>query len=210
MFPLTSPINIPVRQSARLNVEQNRERIAATALAMIVEGGVPQLNIAEVCEAAKISRATLYRYFSGIDDILEGVIELVIERFSRELDAAIADNPEIDNRIDVVFDHLGSELSLEFAQKLQTSDRKFTEELARRTRKEALLIFNKVMAPVYDQTSKLLNLEPDAFLINETMSRLHVSLSMFSDYGFETSPADLMKSVFRSLLVSAPPRKISL
>lgn len=66
----------PIRASTQ-------EKILACAVTVLTKNGFDQFNVQEVLDAAKISRATLYRHFPDVDGLIETAM---VETFSQELD----------------------------------------------------------------------------------------------------------------------------
>jgi AcrR family transcriptional regulator len=67
------------------------ERIVQAALRVVSRRGVRHLSMAEVSEAAEVSRTTLYRYFATKELLLDGVAAYDLQRFSEGLDKALAE-----------------------------------------------------------------------------------------------------------------------
>ena len=65
-------------------------RILTAALALIGRRGVRRLAMQEISEAAGVSRATLYRYFPGKEDVLRAAADFDEQRFRVGLDDALA------------------------------------------------------------------------------------------------------------------------
>lgn len=72
--------------AARLSPAARRDQITAVATRMIDEGGVEALTMTDLATAAGVTRALVYRYFPGRED----VITEVLRRQSVELLAATA------------------------------------------------------------------------------------------------------------------------
>jgi AcrR family transcriptional regulator len=66
------------------------ERIVQAALRVVSRRGVRHLSMAEVSEAAEVSRTTLYRYFATKEKLLDSVAAYDLQRFSDGLDKALA------------------------------------------------------------------------------------------------------------------------
>ena len=69
------------------------ERIVQAALRVVSRRGVRHLSMAEVSEAAEVSRTTLYRYFATKEKLLDSVAAYDLQRFSDGLDKAQAHAP---------------------------------------------------------------------------------------------------------------------
>jgi AcrR family transcriptional regulator len=95
------------------------ERILQAALRVVSRRGVRYLSMAEVSEAAEVSRTTLYRYFATKEKLLDGVAAYDWQRFSDGLDKALAattSGPErtrilLDYAVGYINDHPARELT---------------------------------------------------------------------------------------------------
>lgn len=84
-----------------------REGIAETAMALLIEGGGAGLSMSALAQAAGISRPTLYRYYPDMDSVLIGVAELVSqqdESFAAEIVAESDPQRQLRSFIDAVTD----------------------------------------------------------------------------------------------------------
>jgi AcrR family transcriptional regulator len=84
------------------------ERILEGALRALSRHGLKRLSMGDVSEEAGVSRGTVYRYFSNREQLLDAVGHHVQHGFETGLDRAIAENPDLDVRVEVVFDFLAS------------------------------------------------------------------------------------------------------
>lgn len=72
----SQPAHIDNSQSEGTN-RATRGKILAGAVIAVSRQGVKKLAMGDICEAAGVSRGTLYRYFSTKDDVLEAMSEYV-------------------------------------------------------------------------------------------------------------------------------------
>jgi AcrR family transcriptional regulator len=78
----------------QLSESGTRERILAAALVCFARVGVAKTTLDDVAQAARCSRATVYRYFDSKESLLAAVVAAEAERLAAELKAAAA--PEAD------------------------------------------------------------------------------------------------------------------
>ena len=72
-----------------------RERLVDAAEACFQRFGVMKTTIEDVAKLAQVSRATVYRYFAGRDELILGVLLREGNRFLDRLSVRIADEPEL-------------------------------------------------------------------------------------------------------------------
>lgn len=66
------------------------ENIITAAQNVMMNHGTPRITAQEVCDAAEISRGTLYRYFSSMEAVLEAVVLRLRTETDEELSHAMA------------------------------------------------------------------------------------------------------------------------
>lgn len=76
-----------------------RERLIDAAEACFQRFGVMKTTIEDVARIAQVSRATVYRYFAGRDELILGVLLREGNRFLDRLSVRIADEPELSEAI---------------------------------------------------------------------------------------------------------------
>jgi|CXWL01.1.fsa_nt_gi AcrR family transcriptional regulator len=69
-----------------LKSDDRRRQILGVAKDVFVRQGYRDVNVADICEAAKIGRGTLYQYFDNKRDVLRAVIEDICGRIAAILD----------------------------------------------------------------------------------------------------------------------------
>ena len=74
------------RKSIKAEASLSRERIAATALELLDEEGLDAFSVRKLAARLEVGPASLYVYYRGKDEILHGVVDLVLS----ELDVADA------------------------------------------------------------------------------------------------------------------------
>jgi AcrR family transcriptional regulator len=63
-----------------LRADQRKQQILAVAKDVFARLGVREANVADICEAAKIGRGTLYQYFENKNDLLRAVMDGIGDR----------------------------------------------------------------------------------------------------------------------------------
>ncbi|QIK84670.1 TetR/AcrR family transcriptional regulator [Sanguibacter sp. HDW7] len=89
----TAPHHLPTgARPLRSDARRNRRRLLEAATAVFVEHG-PDAPLDEVARVAGVGPGTLYRHFSGRDDLLAAVLEGVVERVLTSVREARATEP---------------------------------------------------------------------------------------------------------------------
>jgi AcrR family transcriptional regulator len=63
-----------------LRADQRKQQILDIAKDVFARRGVREANVADICEAAKIGRGTLYQYFENKNDVLRAVMNRIGDR----------------------------------------------------------------------------------------------------------------------------------
>ncbi len=124
-------------------------RILDAALETIARQGAGQVSMASIGRTANVSRRTLYRYFHNSSDVLQAVAVHVGKSYVRAIDAAIAKDPDLDRRIEVVLSatvHYGDYQPV--AAAVMRSEPAFTLQFLESTFSHYVDVIHKAIAPV--------------------------------------------------------------
>lgn len=89
---LAVPIGASTDESGRSSAERiaaRRQRVIEAAAALMVRDGFHAVSMQAVARQAQVSVGSLYQYLDNKDDLLLAVITSVLERFARDLPAAM-------------------------------------------------------------------------------------------------------------------------
>jgi AcrR family transcriptional regulator len=75
------------------------EAIVEGAMRALARHGTSRVSMTDICREARVSRGTLYRYFSNRDDVLLAVNQHIMSTMRETLDAAVAENPAPEARL---------------------------------------------------------------------------------------------------------------
>ena len=151
------------------------QRILDGAIAALSRRGATQLSMTDVCEAAGISRATLYRYFSSKQELLAAVGEHVSKNFIDGIKAAVAASDVPIDRLRLVMEFFirytaqvksDRMLEIEPAFVLKFLQSHFTQHVA---------VFNQALTPVYDDIETHLGIRVNRLLVSEMLLRAEQS-----------------------------------
>jgi AcrR family transcriptional regulator len=151
------------------------QRILDGAIATLSRRGAAQLSMSDVCDAAGLSRATLYRYFSRKEELLAAVGEHVSRNFidgiKRAVDASDVPIERLRRVLEFFIRYTAGvksdrmlEIEPTFVLKFLQSH--FTQHIA---------VFNEALAPVYDDIESHLGIRIDRLLVSEVLVRAEQS-----------------------------------
>ena len=85
----------PVRAGTAMTAPnpETEARALDAALTAVGRRGVRRLTVGSVCAQAGVSRATLYRYFTSKDELLEAVGRRAVNGVAAALEQAVAERP---------------------------------------------------------------------------------------------------------------------
>jgi len=84
--------------------EDTAKRILDGALRALARHGLQRVSMSDVWREARVSHSTLYRYFKSKAQLLAAVASHVEEQFNVVLLEAVAADPSLDRRLEVVLD----------------------------------------------------------------------------------------------------------
>jgi TetR/AcrR family transcriptional regulator len=87
-----------------VSVEQpsSAERILSTALDLFAVKGYDATAVREICEAAGITKPTLYHFYGSKDGVLQALVTSGFERFRALVDSALANPGSFRHRVKLV------------------------------------------------------------------------------------------------------------
>ncbi|WP_277994244.1 TetR/AcrR family transcriptional regulator [Streptomyces sp. MST-110588] len=94
----------PTRSPGRPRSQEADEAILAAALDLLIERGVAWASIEQVARRAGVTRATVYRRFPTLTDLLVRAVEWEY----RDMDPGEMDWPDIDSMVTAWAEHLGT------------------------------------------------------------------------------------------------------
>ncbi len=96
------------RSRRRPGVEQQREAIRATAVALFAREGTRSVSIARICAAAEVSRPTFYRCYADKDALVEDIYARAVATPSSDfqLRADLRDTAALREQLDALLDAL--------------------------------------------------------------------------------------------------------
>jgi AcrR family transcriptional regulator len=151
------------------------QRILDGAMAALSRRGATQLSMTDVCDAAGISRATLYRYFSNKQDLLAAVGEHVSRNFIDGIKAVIAQSDTPTDRLRLVLEFfIGYTVQVKTDRMLEIEPT-FVLQFLQSHFAQHVAIFNEALSPVYDDIETHLGIRINRVLVSEVLLRAEQS-----------------------------------
>lgn len=123
--------DVGAKNTAELKPE-TRAKILDGARAAVARHGLKKLGMSDVSDAAGVSRGTLYRYFPGKDELLEGLVSHEQAKFMQGLLESMAGVEDGEDRIMTVMEFVVRELHTHDAlQRLRQSESDFVLQTIR-------------------------------------------------------------------------------
>ena len=151
------------------------QRILDGALAALSRRGATQLSMTDVCDAAGISRATLYRYFSNKPDLLAAVGEHVSTNFIDGLKVAIAQSQVPIERLRLVLEFFIGYTAQVRTDRMLEIEPAFVLQFLQSHFAVHVAAFNDALSPVYDDIEHHLGISINRALVSEVLLRAEQS-----------------------------------
>jgi AcrR family transcriptional regulator len=151
------------------------QRILDGAMAALSRRGATQLSMTDVCDAAGISRATLYRYFSNKDDLLAAVGEHVSKNFIDGIKAAIARSESPIDRLRLVLEFFIGYTAQVRTDRMLEIEPTFVLQFLQSHFAQHVTVFNEALSPVYDDVESHLGIRINRLLVSEVLLRAEQS-----------------------------------
>jgi TetR/AcrR family transcriptional regulator len=80
-------------------VLRSHDRILKSALELFSEKGYDATSVREICEAAGITKPTLYHFYGSKEGVYRAIVEGALERFRKDLAAALSAEGSLRDRL---------------------------------------------------------------------------------------------------------------
>jgi AcrR family transcriptional regulator len=170
----SSPSEAAVPRPAGAN-GRSLQRILDGAMAALSRRGATQLSMTDVCDAAGISRATLYRYFSNKHDLLAAVGEHVSKNFIDGIKAAIAQSDSPIDRLRLVLEFFIGYTAQVRTDRMLEIEPTFVLRFLQSHFAQHVAVFNEALSPVYDDVETHLGIRINRLLVSEVLLRAEQS-----------------------------------
>ncbi len=166
--------SVPKRQAGAAN-GRSLQRILDGAMAALSRHGATQLSMSDVCEAAGVSRATLYRYFARKEELLAAVGEHVSRNFVDGIKLAVAASQSPADRLRLVLEFFIRYTSQVKSDRMLEIEPSFVLKFLQSHFPQHVAILNDALAPVYDDIEAHLGIRVNRLLLSEVLVRAEQS-----------------------------------
>lgn len=160
----------PDRRAAR-----TIDKIIGAAQEAMLDYGTSKLSVSEVCEKAGVSRGTLYRYFSSMEDVLQAVALRLRNDTDEELRHALEPHTDPSARFSAFLDYTASNRETSRAAHFLHVEPEFVLRYYEDNFGHFVGRVDEALAPVYDAWEAALGHKLDRESINEMMVRFALS-----------------------------------
>lgn len=148
--------------------------LAATEQIVLREGS-ERISVLDVCELAKVSRGTFYRYFGSQDELLDAFARHKRSSFQQAMADAVTPYAEPTARFHALVRYLDNYAAHGQARLLLGAAPEYTLRLFGRLFNESLVRIEELMRPVFDTWDRRLGIRTDRELVCELMIRCVLS-----------------------------------
>jgi len=180
-----------------------RTRIVEATLKLVAREGRQNFSMLDVCKLAQVSRTTLYRHFPDKEAIVASLFDEVTASFEKGMRAAIADNPNAAERLQVVTAYMRRYFEERRLHSLQTADPVFVLDLLNRSARINHLFYEEVLAPYFNIVETALGVVVDRALISYVLNNLLAAMIFMN----QPAPCELdllLQKVVTSLALRSP------
>lgn len=178
---------------------KTEQKIINAALDLVVEHGETGITISEICSRAHVSRSSLYRYFQNLDDIIERLLGEIRHRYEDGLYAAIAANPEKENRLDVIAGFMDNHVKNGISKKIAQTAPELMSRLASSIFASRQGFYEEILSPYFDLVEKLrgkpINRQFVAHVVNFYYGSLVTQVDQTGEVDVKTSLINLISSL---------------
>jgi AcrR family transcriptional regulator len=151
------------------------ERILDGALRALSRHGLTRVSMGDVSKEAGVSRGTVYRYFANRDQLLDAVGHHVQRGFEIGLDQAIAENPALDARVEIVLEFLTAYSKRPEIQRLEELQPKFVLDYLHRELPQYVRKLDDALRPALEQAESVRSGKVDPSFVSDLIIRTTMS-----------------------------------
>lgn len=159
--------------------QETRKKIINAAIEIILQHGESAITMTDIYKEANISRTSLYRHFSKIDEILGEVFNEIKFNFENGLKEAIEKKPAPEDRLDVLANYLFKFHQTELAHKLSQSDPHYLRKLGLKSFNSRTQLYKKVLEPFFILIEKEKKSPVDRDAVAYFITHYYASLALY-------------------------------
>lgn len=132
--------------------DKSVQKIMDGTVQAVARQGTRKLSVNDICEASGVARGTFYRYFSSKEDALEALGRHIEDGAAAAFAAAIEDNPDPAQRVDVVLDTLRPHRAASHIAKLMDVEPRFAVDFMRETFPKLARIMTEALGSALEES----------------------------------------------------------
>lgn len=167
---------------------------------MIIANRSSAISMSEVGASAKVSRTTLYRYFSTRDQLLGAVLTDDIAAFEFDLFAALQNVVAPDRRLAIIAERLDAGLASQRAYYILSESPGLMMHLTTQAYEHSVDVLYRVMEPLFELAESLSGRKLDRLLIVHVCARFYTSLNLFPNPPLPDGTRRSIETLLRTLL----------
>jgi len=197
---------IPEIRSSRASSAPSRIRILDGALSALSRRGAKQLSMTDVCDAAGVSRPTLYRYFSTKEQLLAALAEHITSNFCDGIKKAAEQESECDEKLRAVLRFMVSYTYRVKAERILEIEPSFILKSLQTHFAGHLSAVAEALEPVFGAFEARLGTPLNRLLISELLLRAQESTSLIPAGPTWNSFPDLLANAAAAFIKQSTPR----
>lgn len=154
-----------------------RKKILYGALRNLALFGADRVSMSGVADAAGVSRGTVYRYFTGRDELLDALGELMRDIFERGVNEAAAGGRDTREKLQRILDSRLDRESRQAIRRLRELQPGFTLDFYTKYLPNITAIYKAALAENFDAEASKLSLDDLA----DVVTRITVTETLFDD-----------------------------
>jgi AcrR family transcriptional regulator len=187
--------------SAMDDMNGSVRRILEGALLAISQRGASMLSMTDIASAAKVSRATLYRYFPHKEQLFAELSDYIVNKFNQGVMQAAAEQENPRDKFEAVLQFIGDFTVNLKSDRIMEVEPKWILEARRSNFYKQLDAVNEALAPVYDDLDKRLGVRVDRAIAGEIIFRFLESTTLIPSNQLTRAAPKLLPDMLEYLLM---------
>jgi len=175
-------------------------RILEGALLAVSQRGASMLSMTDIASAAKVSRATLYRYFPHKEQLFAELSDYIVNKFNQGVMSAAANQETPRDKFEAVLQFIGDFTVNLKSDRIMEVEPKWILESRRLNFYKQLDAVNEALSPVYDDLDQRLGIKVNRAVAGEIIFRFLESTTLIPSNQVTQAAPKLLPDVLEYLL----------